>query len=322
MNQQDGMSRLTVRDLRKVYKGGVAANDGISLSIRPGEVFGLLGPNGAGKTTLVNQIIGLLRPTGGSIHLDGIDLVEDPAAARRLCSYLPQGGLPIDAFRLVDAIEIAGRIRGGGRLEVARRARDLVDRLELGEWEAKACGELSGGALRLVGFCMAAVQPARLVILDEPTNDVDPLRRRLLWREIRRLTEEDAAVLLVTHNVLEAEKAVDRLAVVDRGRILAEGTPGSLRDGRGTELRLRLTLEPGVEGLDAPPFLTRQTRDGRRLLAAVPEADAMEAVRWARELQQRGTAEEYELGPVTLEDTYVRLVGRDDALELRGDAHV
>jgi ABC-2 type transport system ATP-binding protein len=320
MNQHEA-PRLDVRDLRKVYKGDVAANDGITLSIHPGEVFGLLGPNGAGKTTLVKQVLGLLRPTEGTIRLDGIDLVEDPTTARQLCSYLPQGTLPIDAFALRDAVEMAGRIRGGRRQAVTRRAGELVDRLDLSEWNGKACRELSGGALRLVGFCMAAVQPGRLVILDEPTNDVDPLRRRLLWQEIRRLTEESAAVLLVTHNVLEAEKAVDRLAVMDRGRILAEGTPGSLRNNQRAELRLRVTLEPGVDSLDAPPFLVHETRTGRHLLAAVPESDALEAVRWARELQHRGTAEEYELGPVTLEDTYVRLVGRDDALELGGETH-
>jgi ABC-2 type transport system ATP-binding protein len=310
-----------VRGLRKVYKGGVAANDGITLSIHPAEVFGLLGPNGAGKTTLVNQIIGLLRPTEGSIHLDGIDLVRDPGAARQLCSYLPQGSLPITSFRLRNAIEMAGRIRGGHREEIARRTGELVERLELGEWDRKTCGELSGGALRLVGFCMAAVQPGRLVILDEPTNDVDPLRRRLLWQEIRSLAQSGAAVLLVTHNVLEAEKAVDRLAVVDRGRILAEGTPGSLRSRQRAELRLRVTLEPGVRSLEIPPFLTGETRAGRHVLAAVPESDALEAVRWARELQHLGAAEEYELGPITLEDTYVRLVGRDDALEPGGNAH-
>ncbi|MGD8376996.1 MAG: ABC transporter ATP-binding protein [Acidobacteriota bacterium] len=311
--------RLEIRDLRKLYRGGPAANDGISLSIHAGEVFGLLGPNGAGKTTLVNQIIGLLEPTSGSIRLDGIDLVADPGAARQLCSYLPQGALPIASFTLEGAITMAGRIRGAAAAEAARRVDSMVQRLELTDWRSTIGHRLSGGVLRLVGFCMATVQPGRLVILDEPTNDVDPLRRRLLWREIRRVAEEGAAVLLVTHNVLEAEKAVDRLAIVDRGRILAEGTPGSLRSRRRAHLRLRVTLEPRTGDLPLPEFASLEARTGRRLLVAVPEAEALDAVQWARGLQQSGLAEEYELGPITLEDTYATLIGRDDALQPEGD---
>src|SRR5207247_4556689 len=225
-----GAMLLEVDRVTKLYKrGGVKANDEISLEIDAGEVFGLLGPNGAGKTTLVSQILGLATPTSGTITIDGTDVVRKPSFARQSCSYQPQGAVPIDGLTPVQAIELAGRIRGGARDAVRERAHELIDALALGEWERKAI-QLSGGVARLVGFCMAAVVPGRIVILDEPTNDIDPLRWKLLWGQVRRLADEGAAVLLVTHNVLEAERCVDRLAIIDHGRVLASGTPAALKE--------------------------------------------------------------------------------------------
>jgi ABC-2 type transport system ATP-binding protein len=300
---------LAIQQLTKVYRSGVRANDGITLRIEPGEVFGLLGPNGAGKSTLVRQVIGLLRPSSGSIRLGDVDLVADPDAARQLCSYLPQAPVPVDSLRLREAIELAGMIRGGRRSAVRRRRVELVDALQLGEWEKTMGAKLSGGVKRLVGFAMAVVVPGRLVILDEPTNDVDPLRRRLLWNEVRHLGSLGCSVLLVTHNVLEAEKSVGRLAVVDNGRIVAEGTPSALKvDDRG-RLRLQVMLVPGSETPPLPAFVERHTRSGHTLVAVIPEAEASSGVTWAQRLLDEGLAEEYALGATTLEDVYIRLTG-------------
>ena len=195
--------------------------------------------------TLVRQTIGLLKPTTGTITLGPFDLVADPDAARQLCSYLPQAQLPIDSFRVREAIELAGRIRGGRTREVSKRTDTLVEALDIGEWGDTLGKNLSGGLKRLVGFCMATVCPGRVVILDEPTNDVDPLRRRLLWEQVRELGTAGCAVLLVTHNVLEAEKSVDRLAVIDQGRVVADGTPASLKAADRSQLRLQVALAPG-----------------------------------------------------------------------------
>jgi ABC-2 type transport system ATP-binding protein len=314
------MTALDIADLSKRYPGGVLANDGIDMEVQRGEVFGLLGPNGAGKTTLVKQIIGLLKPTRGSIRLDGHDVVSNPAIARQLCSLLPQGALPVDPFRPSEIVELIGRIRGGDRRSVRRRADALFDTLELGEWRDTLGARLSGGVRRLVGFVMAAVWPTSLVILDEPTNDVDPLRRRLLWKQIRRLRSEGTTVLLVTHNVLEAEQSVDRLAVIDQGRIIAYGTPSSLKAEDRHLLRLQVNLSPGAQAPETPLFARDQARLGRRLRLLIEERDATDAIHWARPLVERGAAEEYALGAATLEDVYIRIIGREDALDLNGAA--
>ncbi len=311
---------LIIDDVTKVYGGSLCANDRVSLRVEPGEVYGLLGPNGAGKTTLVSQIIGLATPTSGVISLGnladgGIDLVANPAAARQLCSYLPQAQLPIDSLRARTAIEMMGRIRGGSADAVRERAGALIEALEIGEWETTFGNSLSGGVKRLVGFIMAIVQPGRVVILDEPTNDVDPLRRRLMWAEIRELAARGSAVLLVTHNVLEAERSVDRLALIDEGRVVAEGTPASMKSADKGRLRLQAMLEPGQAPPTTPAFARTQTMVGRRYLLTVDQPDAMQAIDWVRGLIDSGVAEEYELGATTLEDTYVRLIGRDNADE-------
>ncbi|MDA0352816.1 MAG: ABC transporter ATP-binding protein [Chloroflexi bacterium] len=300
---------LSIEAVTKVYPGDVRANDEVSLEIGAGRVFGLLGPNGAGKTTLVNQVIGQLRPTSGSIRLGDVELSADAGAARALCSYLPQQSPPIQSLRTRFAIELVARIRGVDRERARARAEELLATLELEPWADQLGSALSGGVQRLVGFAMAAAAPGRIVVLDEPTNDVDPLRRRLLWREIRRLADGGSSVLLVTHNVLEAERAVDELAVIDGGRVLASGTPSALKRDARDSVRLVVSLEPEAGVPSVPAFGDQQSVTGRRLTVVLREADAVHALHWARALVEDGVAEEYELGATTLEDSYARLVG-------------
>lgn len=289
--------------------GDLRANDDISLEVKPGEVYGLLGPNGAGKTTLVKQVIGLLKPSSGTITLGPHDLVEDPDAARQLCSYLPQAQMPIDSFRARDVIALTGRIRGGDSTKVRQRTEEMIDALDIGEWRDTLGAKLSGGVKRLVGFAMVTVWPGRVVILDEPTNDVDPRRRRLLWEQIRRLGDEGAAVFLVTHNVLEAEKSVDRLAIINEGKLIAQGTPSSLKANDRGSIRLQVMMVPGRPTPDMPPFVRDHTRVGNNVMAVVGEAESFHAMGWAQELLGNGEAEEYALAATTLEDVYIRLTG-------------
>jgi len=226
-----------------------------------------------------------------------------------LCSYLPQAQMPINSFKAHEAIKITGLIRGGDNATVAARRDELIDALDIGEWRDTMGARLSGGVKRLVGFAMVTVVPGRVVILDEPTNDVDPARRRLLWEQVRLLGDSGVAVVLVTHNVLEAEKAVDRLAVIDRGRILAEGTPSALKSEDRGRMRLQLKLVPHTETPDLPGFVQDHTRVRNTLIAVVSEAEAAHGIGWAQEMVGMNIAEEYSLGGTTLEDVYIRLTG-------------
>jgi ABC-2 type transport system ATP-binding protein len=307
---------LEVQEVTKRYRRSTTpANDGVNLSVEAGQVYGLLGHNGAGKTTLVNQIVGLTKPDGGTIHVSGRDVVADPGFARRACSIQPQSQIPIDGLTPRQAIETLGRLRGGDGRAVVGRTDRLIDVLGLGEWANTDGARLSGGVKRLVSFCMAAVTPGRLVILDEPTNDVDPVRRRLLWAEVRILADEGAAVLLVTHNVIEAERSVDRLAILDHGRVLAEGTPAELKAGIVDDLRLELVLDPDAGLIETPQFTGTHVVTGNRITATVPAALAGQAATWAQDLRRTGRIEEFSLAPATLEDAYVALVGATPSID-------
>jgi len=301
---------LEIADLTKVYRRGKRANDAISVSVPAGTVYGLLGHNGAGKTTLVNQVIGLLKPTAGSISIDGHDVVADPAFARRACSFQAQAQVPINGLTPRQAIEMVGRLRGGSTSAVRARASHLIEALDIGEWQKTDGARLSGGVKRLTSFAMAAVVPGSVVMLDEPTNDVDPVRRRLLWEQVRALGAGGAAVLLVTHNVVEAERSVERLVILDEGKVVVEGTPAELKDRFANDLRLEIVLEPGVEAPAMPDFVTSCTVVGSRVMAHLPSNRADAALRWMEELQEQGCVDEFGITPASLEDVYVELVGK------------
>lgn len=312
---------LEVSDLTRRF-GDVVANDGVDLQVRAGEVVGLLGHNGAGKTTLVSQIVGLLRPDTGTIRVAGVDAIAAPAQARRCVALQPQAQAPLDGLTPREAIEIAGRLRGMSGTDARRAARTLADELDIEEWldrrAAPDGGGLSGGVRRLTAFAMAAVAPVPLIVLDEPTNDVDAARRRRLWKTVRRLGDDGAGILLVTHNVVEAERVVDALVVLDRGRVVAEGSPGQLRGSSDSDLQLDISLHPDGDDPSASPFdipipITRHVRSGRRLLMTLASADAAAAVAWATTLRSSGRIEGYALAPATLEDAYLAATSRADA---------
>ncbi len=301
---------LTVRGLRKRYRGrkGVQANDGVDLDVAAGQVVGLLGHNGAGKTTLVNQVVGLVHPDAGSIVLDGIDAVAQPHLARERASIQAQANVPITGLTPRRAIELVGRIRGASRPDVHHRAQRLLDALDLGPWADTPAEKVSGGIARLTAFAMTVVQPGRLVVLDEPTNDVDPVRRRLLWQQIRALADDGAGVLLVTHNVREAERVVDHLAILDDGVVLAANTPAGLTASLQGSLTIELDLAPDAE-FSWHPAVT-PTGDSRlRETGTVRAEAAADVVRWAQAEVEGGRLERYSLTPASLEDVYVQLVG-------------
>jgi len=323
LGQNPENKALVIDRVSKSYLKNVLVNDTISLTVEAGEIFGLLGPNGAGKTTLVKQIIGLIKPDSGSIRIDGLDAVNNPKYARQTCSFQAQTQVPIAGLTARQAIELVGRIRGGQTKQVQQKTKNLIETLEMQEWENKSGETFSGGVRRLVAFCMAAVVPGRIVILDEPTNDVDPLRRRLLWQQIKSLSEKGSAVLLVTHNVSEAERAVDRLAVINQGRLQRVGRPAEFREQNGHNIRIEVIFEPQGNFGELPSYFYKPLKIGHRLIAKLSEQDMAKATEWAHSMKSNNLIEEFFLGPSTLEDAYLRTIGREDTLDYlqRGGEH-
>lgn len=302
--------------------GRVVANNGVDVRVAPGDVVGLLGHNGAGKTTLVSQIVGLLRPDAGRITVAGVDAVAHPATARRCVALQTQTPVPIDGLTPRAAIEIAGRLRGLSARDARAAAVRLGGELEIGPWLDRRAlpggAGVSGGVRRLTAFAMAVAAPTPLVVLDEPSNDVDAVRRRLLWLAVRRVGDGGAGVLLVTHNVLEAERVVDELVILDEGRVAAAGTPARLH-GAHEELRLELTLHPAAPDPTTAgplPFTTsRRVASGRRVLLAIAPDHTTAGVRWAESLRAADRIESYALTPATLEDAYLGLTAPHPAPE-------
>lgn len=310
---------LSIAGLTKRYRGrsGVQANDGITFNVSPGSVVGLLGHNGAGKTTLVNQIVGLVRPDAGSIYIDGIDAIAKPHLARQLVSIQAQANVPITGLTPRLAIELVARIRGISKPDARRRTQHLLDVLQLGEWADTPSQKVSGGIARLTSFAMTAVAPGRLVVLDEPTNDVDPVRRRLLWEQIRALADNGAALLLVTHNVREAERVVDHLVVLEQGKVIAAGTPASLTAHLHGALTFEVNVSPDTT-IVWPATLERAPHpsgglEQLRMTGTVRPAHAAEFVHWAQAQVDGGRFEHYALAPASLEDAYLQLVSKNAA---------
>lgn len=299
---------LQIDDLHKKYHRGAQANDGISLEVKAGQVVGLLGHNGAGKTTLVNQIVGLIKPDSGTIMLDGIDAVAHPDKARELASVQAQTNAPITGLAPKTAIELVAMMRGATRTQAELATKRLIDKLDLTPWANTPSQKISGGIARLTSFAMTASVPSKLVILDEPTNDVDPIRRRYLWKQIRELADQGAAVLLVTHNVREAEQIVDRLVILDQGKVIAQGTVSELVGTQ--EEKLTISVDT-LHQLDWPGYVTLSRHNGNHHNGTVLPQDGERIIHWATEARNKGLIERYSLTPTSLEDVYFDLVGTE-----------
>ncbi|OAK69030.1 ABC transporter ATP-binding protein [Lederbergia galactosidilytica] len=303
---------LDVNGLTKVFNGRgknkLVANNNLSLQLNEGEIFGLLGQNGAGKTTLVNQILGLLIPDSGEIHLLGESVLQSPARARSICSVQPQSQVPLGFLTPKQAVTLMGKMRAGKKFD-PKRVEMLFESLDMTEWANKEGDKLSGGAKRLTAFCMAVIAPGKLVILDEPTNDVDPVRRRYLWDVIRNLTNDGTSVILVTHNVLEAEKTVDRVAILHNGKILTQGTPSGVKSSVSNQMRMELSLASEVD-IEIPSWALSSHKNGARFIFSLEPNEVSSAIKWAKSQVNSGLIMDYSLSPTTIEDAYIELTSK------------
>lgn len=262
--------------------------------------------------------MGFLKPTKGNITVSEMDVISRPDLARKLCSLQPQDNISLNGLTPRQAVELTGKIRKGDKEVVRKSADELFKALQIEQWADKQTENLSGGIKRLVTFCMATIVPGHLVILDEPTNDVDPIRRRLLWEQVRKLADGGTTVLLITHNVLEAEKSVDRLALIDNGCLVGLGTPASLKGDYNQRLRLDLTLHNRKEQIVYPDYVSVINHTKQKVTLSLPKECSKEIMDWVFSLEESKIVDEFTLSAATLEDAYLSIIGN---AEMGGKQH-
>jgi len=298
------MGVITVDHLRKSYRQVVAVDD-VSFDVEAGEIFGILGPNGAGKTTTVECAQGLRRPDGGTIRVLGLDPATQAAQLRqRIGSQLQDSSLP-GRLRVAEAIELFAAF--------ARRpvgCDKLLARWRLDDQRAQAFDSLSGGQRQRLFIALAFVNSPEVVFLDELTQGLDPQARRATWELIREIRQGGTTVVLVTHFMDEAEHLCDRVAVVDRGRVVALDTPQRLIDGLGLPSVVRFTTsEPDLGWLEKLDVVESVARHGEavEIRGAGPVLALV-----ASELVARGILPlDLRVERPTVEDAFLALTGRD-----------
>jgi ABC-2 type transport system ATP-binding protein len=227
---------LAAVDLVKTYSGGrgappVKALDGLSVEIAAGSVFALLGPNGAGKSTTVKILSTLSRPDSGTATVAGIDVGRHPDRVRNAIGLVSQGSSSDPMATGRENLELAGRLQGMSRASSRARAHELLERFDLADAAGRLARTYSGGMSRKLDVAIGLMHRPAVLFLDEPTTGLDPEARAAMWAEIeRRAAGEQVTVLLTTHYLDEADRLAERLAIVDHGRIVVEGTPDELKD--------------------------------------------------------------------------------------------
>ncbi len=303
-------SVIQCRDLRKTYEGKVEAVRGLNLEIAAGECFGLLGPNGAGKTTTIEILEGLLEPTSGQVTILGQSWQSHKRELRE------QLGISLQETRLSEKLTVRETIALFASFYREPRSSDeVLDELQLREKADSWVGKLSGGQRQRLAVATALVGNPKILFLDEPTTGLDPQSRRQLWDLVRRFQRDGGTVLLTTHYMDEAERLCDRLAIVDHGQIIAEGSPAELIDRLGGHHVVEFSVSgksngaahdvwralPGVEAVrDDDDVVCLTVREPHLTIPSLLDA----VQRQGRELLHLTTRQ------ASLEDVFVRLTGR------------
>jgi ABC-2 type transport system ATP-binding protein len=326
MNSTMPPAVVRVEGLRKRYRpDGAEAVAGIDFEVLEGEIFGLLGPNGAGKTTTIGTITTRVRPTSGRVLVDGVDVSEDPVSAKLRIAAVPQLSNLDRALTALENLTFHAAYFGMGRRERRERARELLNRFGLAGRENDHVNNYSGGMAQRLMIARALMHEPRLLILDEPTTGLDPQSRLFLWDMMVDLRKRGTTLILTTHDMIEADRLCDRIAIIDHGRIIALDTPTRLRRLLPAEHGLEVTVSAASDPssafagvCDAGRIEARPAQDGRwrvrlyeedgRATESLP-SDVLAAARLAGlELIELRRLEG------SLDDVFVHLTGR----ELRG----
>jgi ABC-2 type transport system ATP-binding protein len=313
---------IEARGLTKAFGPTVAA-DGIDLTVPPGVVYALLGPNGAGKTTTIRLLATLLRPDAGEARVFGLDVVREPEAVRRRIALTGQFASVDPDLTGRENLVLLARLLGFSRRDARARTAELLDGFDLADASGRQVKGYSGGMRRRLDIAASLVVVPELLFLDEPTTGLDPRSRSHVWQLVRELVAAGTTVLLTTQYLDEADQLADRVAVIDRGTVVAEGTPGELKAAVGHS-RLRVRLRDPGRRADAARLLADQLgvdfdleRDEAAISSRITRPEAVpEAL---AQLARNGIeAAAFAFGQPSLDEVFLALTGRTtdtDALE-------
>jgi ABC-2 type transport system ATP-binding protein len=313
---QDGAESelaISVKGLRKSY-GNVCALDGVDLEVAQGTVLGLLGPNGAGKTTAVRVMATLLKPDAGDVRVAGLDALHEATALRELIGLAGQYAAIDENLTGLENLVMVGRLYGMPRARATERGRELLERFGLTDAADRPAKTYSGGMRRRLDLGAALVAKPPILFLDEPTTGLDPRSRLDLWTTIEELVAEGTTVLLTTQYLDEADRLADTIAVIDHGRVIANGTPDDLKDRvGGVRLEVRLPTReetPIAAGALAPMSDEPPREEGDTVILPIRQRSGaiVEAV---RRLDEAGVeVDDITLRRPTLDDVFLALTGR------------
>ncbi|HEX9162504.1 MAG TPA: ABC transporter ATP-binding protein [Thermoanaerobaculia bacterium] len=305
---------IETRALRKVYPGDVVALDSLDLTIPEGEFFGLLGPNGAGKTTTIGILTTRVRATSGEAHVAGADVTAQPAAARQRIGVVPQRPNPDRGLRVAENLIFHATYFGVPRATATKRAGELLERLGIAEKKDAKVDALSGGQQQRLMIARALIHEPSVLFLDEPTVGLDPQARLALWDTLRDVHAQGRTIVMTTHYMEEADQLCDRIAIVDRGKLLALDSPSNLKSQAPgdtiIDIALDASAEPLAEAANASPGVTRVEARGSLLrVYAAKVADAIAAMLALAESHGR-TVNDIHLSRPSLETLFISLTGR------------
>jgi ABC-2 type transport system ATP-binding protein len=310
-----GQAAIDAVDLVKTYRGGVRALDGVSLAVETGTIFGLLGPNGAGKSTAVKILTTLSRADSGSASVMGVDVARQPDRVRRMIGLVGQHGAVDPEATGRENLTLQGHLYDMGGAALRGRVDELLARFGLDEAADRIVKTWSGGMQRKLDVASGLVHQPRVLFLDEPTTGLDPEARADLWTEVQRLAADGLTILLTTHYLEEADRLAGQVAIIDRGRIVARGTPDELKselrgDAIVVELRESMRNEHASAVLEHLDGVHDPTIAGRTLRARADDgARSVPAVLAALDAAGLGVASVTVARP-SLDDVYLRYTGR------------
>ncbi|MER7272978.1 ATP-binding cassette domain-containing protein [Dactylosporangium sp. NPDC000244] len=312
---------IKTKGLKKSYKTKakrqtteVEAVKGIDLDVAEGEIFGFLGPNGAGKTTTLRVLATLLPLDDGEATIAGANLRTEQAAVRRAIGFVAQGGSTSDDVTAREELILQARMYGMSRATAATRATEVIESFELTEFADRKCKTYSGGQRRRLDIALGVIHRPQVLFLDEPTTGLDPQSRAHMWDEVRRLREEGMTVFITTHYLDEADALCDRIAIIDHGEVVAEGTPEALKreiSGDVVTVGVGDAVEEAAALLKAQAFARDvEVRDDGELRLTVESGDTA-IPQIMRALEGGGVSlTTIELHRPTLDDVFLTKTGR------------